>query len=83
MKAIIEIAPSGSAFSAARHQLKAAEASPAYGADYTLSFESAKALFTELTPARIDLHLYCIYATYLSIFLTGVFNSAISPIQIS
>ena len=55
MKAIIEIAPSGSAFSAARHQLKAAEASPAYGADYTLSFESAKALFTELTPARIDL----------------------------
>ena len=55
MKAILEIAPRGSAFSAARHQLKAAEASAAYGADYNLSFESAKALFTELTPARIDL----------------------------
>ena len=55
MKAIIEIAPRGSVFSAARSQLKAAEASPAYGADYKLSFESAKALFTALTPARIDL----------------------------
>ena len=55
MKAIIEIAPRGSVFSAARDQLKAAEANPAYGADYNLSFESAKALFTELTPARIDL----------------------------
>jgi predicted transcriptional regulator len=55
MKAIIEIAPRGSVFSAARNQLKAAEASSAYGADYALSFESAKALFTELTPARIDL----------------------------
>lgn len=34
---------------------KAAKASPDYGADHNLSFESAKALFTELTPARIDL----------------------------
>ncbi len=55
MKAIIEIAPRGSVFSAARHQLKAAEASPAYSADYALSFESAKALFKELSPSRIDL----------------------------
>ena len=55
MKAIIEIAPRGSVFSAARNQLKVAEASPAYVSDYNLSFESAKALFTELTPARIDL----------------------------
>ena len=55
MNAIIEIAPRGSVFSAARNQLKAAEASPSYGADYKPSFESVKALFTELTPARIDL----------------------------
>jgi predicted transcriptional regulator len=55
MKAIIEIAPRRSVFSAARNQLKVAEASPAYVSDYNLSFESAKALFTELTPARIDL----------------------------
>lgn len=55
MKAVIEIAPRGSALSTARQQLKAAEASPAYQADYHLSFESARALFTELTPARIDL----------------------------
>lgn len=55
MKAIIEIAPRGSVFKAARGQLKAAEASPKLGADYHLSFESARTLFTELTPARIDL----------------------------
>lgn len=55
MKAIIEIAPQGSAFTAARKQLQAAEASPDYAADYHLSFESARTLFTELTPSRIDL----------------------------
>lgn len=55
MKAVIEIAPRGSVFSVARKQLKAAEASPKYGADYHLSFESARALFSELTPSRIDL----------------------------
>lgn len=55
MKAIIDIAPPGSVFATARKQLKAAEARPAYGADYHLSFESARALFAELTPARIDL----------------------------
>ena len=55
MKAVIEIAPRGSVFSTARNQLKAAEADPRFGADYHLSFESARALFTELTPSRIDL----------------------------
>ncbi|MBP6494358.1 MAG: MarR family transcriptional regulator [Rhodoferax sp.] len=55
MKAFIEIAPRGSVFSTAGKQLKAAEASALFGADYHLSFESARALFSELTPARIDL----------------------------
>ncbi len=55
MKAVIEIAPRRSVFKVARKQLKAAEASTRYGADYHLSFESARALFSELTPARIDL----------------------------
>ncbi len=55
MKAIIEIAPRGSVFNVAATQLKAAESNPAYRADYRLSFESARALFSELTPARIDL----------------------------
>lgn len=55
MKAFIEIAPRGSEFSTAGKQLKAAEASSLFGADYHLSFESARALFSELTPARIDL----------------------------
>lgn len=55
MKAIIEIAPRGSVFALARNQLKAAETDPLFGADYHLSFESARALFSELTPARIDL----------------------------
>lgn len=55
MKAVIEIAPRGSVFGVARKQVKAAEKSAGYGADYHLSFESARALFTELSPARIDL----------------------------
>lgn len=55
MKAVIEIAPRGSVFKTARKQLKAAEARPGLGANYYLSFESARALFSELTPARIDL----------------------------
>jgi predicted transcriptional regulator len=55
VKAVIEIAARGSVFKTARKQLKAAESSPGYGADYHLSFESARALFSELTPARIDL----------------------------
>lgn len=55
MKAVIEIAPRGSVFRIARKQLKAAEAGSRDGADYHLSFESARALFSELTPSRIDL----------------------------
>lgn len=55
MKAVIEIAPRGSVFKTARKQLKAAEAGAPYGADYHLSFESARTLFSELSPARIDL----------------------------
>jgi predicted transcriptional regulator len=55
VKAIIEIAPPGSVFRTARKQVKAAEAGSRYGADYHLSFESARALFSELTPSRIDL----------------------------
>ncbi len=54
MKAVIEIAPRGSVFKTARKQLEV-EARPSLDADYHLSFESARALFTELTPARIDL----------------------------
>lgn len=55
MKAVIEIAPRGTVFRAARKQLKAAEAGSRYGADCHLNFESARALFSELTPSRIDL----------------------------
>jgi predicted transcriptional regulator len=55
MKAVIEITPRGSVFKVARKQLKAAEANALFGADYHLSFESARTLFSELTPARIDL----------------------------
>ncbi|MDZ4144721.1 MAG: hypothetical protein U1D29_09335 [Burkholderiales bacterium] len=55
MKALIEIAPRGSVFKAARAQLKAAKKAPSYSADYHLSFESARTLFSELTPSRIDL----------------------------
>ena len=45
LKAKIEIALRGSVFSVAAAQLKAAESSPAYTADYHLSFESARTLF--------------------------------------
>jgi predicted transcriptional regulator len=55
VRAVIEIAPRGSVFKTARKQLKTAESRPGFGADYHLSFESARALFAELTPARIDL----------------------------
>lgn len=55
MKAVIDVSPPGSAFRTARRQLKAADSGSRYGADYHLSFESARALFFELTPSRIDL----------------------------
>jgi predicted transcriptional regulator len=50
MKAIIELGKRGSIFSEVRTQLEGT--SPA---DYHLSFESARKLFSELTPARFDL----------------------------
>ena len=53
MKAIIEVARKGSAVRTARTQLAAARQGKA--ADYRLSFESARSLFAELTPARLDL----------------------------
>jgi predicted transcriptional regulator len=53
MKAIVEVAKRGSAIRTARRQL----AAPPGGEplDYRLSFESARTLFAELTPARLDL----------------------------
>ncbi len=53
MKAIIEVAKAGSAVRAARQQLAAyrGDKSP----DFRLSFESARSLFADLTPARVDL----------------------------
>lgn len=53
MKAIIEVAKRGSAVRGAREQLAASRSgrSP----DFRLSFESARSLFAELTPARVDL----------------------------
>jgi len=53
MKAIIEVAGRGSAVRAARQQVAAARKGKA--PDFHLSFESARALFAELTPARVDL----------------------------
>lgn len=50
MKAIIEVAARDSIFDAALADLAAGGS-----ADYHLSFESAKALFAEITPARLDL----------------------------
>jgi len=53
MKAIIEVARKGSIFRSVQKQLAAARRgrSP----DFHLSFESARSLFAELTPARLDL----------------------------
>jgi predicted transcriptional regulator len=53
MKAIIEVAKRGSVFRAARQQLAASRRGQA--PDYRLSFESARALFADLTPARLEL----------------------------
>lgn len=55
MKAIIEISSQAAVFARASADIKAAERDPAFGADYHLSFESARTLFSELTPARFDL----------------------------
>jgi predicted transcriptional regulator len=53
MKAIIEVAKSGSAVRSARSQI--AQARRGSSPDFRLSFESARSLFAELTPARVDL----------------------------
>ena len=53
MKAIIEVARAGSAVRSARQQLTSARQGRT--PDYRLSFESARSLFAELTPARLDL----------------------------
>lgn len=53
MKAIIEVAKRGSAIRAARQQIR--EAAMEKAVHFRLSFESAKSLFSELTPARLDL----------------------------
>ena len=53
MKAIIEVSPKGSVFGAARKQIT--EAKRGRSSNYHLSFESARTLFAELTPARLDL----------------------------
>lgn len=53
MKVIIEIAKSGSALRHAKQQLL--ESQQGISPNFRLSFESAQSLFTELTPARLDL----------------------------
>jgi predicted transcriptional regulator len=53
MKAIIEVARKGSIFRTAAQQL--ANARQGQTPDFRLSFESARSLFAELTPARLDL----------------------------
>lgn len=53
MKAIIDLARCGAVFETAVSQLAGAESGAE--ADFHLHFESARALFSELTPARIEL----------------------------
>jgi predicted transcriptional regulator len=53
MKAIIELSQKGSIFGAVQQQL--VDAAQGRSIDYHLGFESARALFADLTPARLDL----------------------------
>ena len=53
MKAIIELSRKGSIFRAVARQVAGSRRGRA--PDYRLGFESARALFAELTPARLDL----------------------------
>ena len=53
VKAIIELGRKGSIFRTVAQQI--AESRRGRALDYRLSFESARALFAELTPARLDL----------------------------
>ncbi len=53
MKVVIEVARRGSAVRVARKQI--AGARKGKSPDFHLSFESARSLFSELTPARLEL----------------------------
>jgi predicted transcriptional regulator len=53
MKAVIEVAPRGSAVRTARAQIAGARRGKS--PNFHLSFESARSLFADLTPARVDL----------------------------
>lgn len=53
MKAIVEVSRRGSVFRSATRQIEAARRGRV--TDFRLSFESARSLFAELTPARLDL----------------------------
>ena len=53
MKAIIEVSSKGSVFQTAAAQVEAAR--KGHVPDFHLSFQSARSLFAELTPARLDL----------------------------
>lgn len=53
MKAIIEVSRKGSVFRAAAQQV--ATSRQGRTPDFRLNFESARSLFAELTPARLDL----------------------------
>ena len=53
MKAIIEVSRKGSVFLSATDQVVSARKGKT--PDFRLSFESARSLFAELTPARLDL----------------------------
>jgi predicted transcriptional regulator len=53
MKVTIEVAKPGSIFGTAAQQI--ADARQGRGPDYRLSFESARSLFAELKPVRLDL----------------------------
>ena len=52
MKAIIELSRKGSIFGAVAQQIAGSRQGRA--PDYRLSFESARSLFAELTPARLE-----------------------------
>jgi predicted transcriptional regulator len=53
MKAVIEVSRKGSVFKAATQQIAGARQGRV--PDFRLSFESARSLFAELTPARLEL----------------------------
>jgi predicted transcriptional regulator len=53
MKAIIDIAPKGTAIRTARSQLRSAKS--AKNNEFRLHYETARLLFADLTPTRVDL----------------------------